>query len=248
MLRYCSICWQKTLKFSHCNYCNKWDYGKCYECGEQNIKPEWCPNCKQLEITLKILPLTNGFNKIDQLIHESQLKQNHNCWRWIDHTELDNIQYLSEGGYGIVYKAVWNNMPEEIEKNYLNASNASKIVAMKKLKNSQNITKDFINEIKAYNENNYSYIIPIYCITRDPITNEYAIVMQYCDKGDWKHIIRQNDKSLSWRDRLHMLFNMTNALKEIHENGYVHCDIHPGNILQNEYSSYLSDLGLCNIK
>src|SRR4051812_23253434 len=87
--------------------------------------------------------------------------------------------------------------------------------------------------------------MPIYGITQDPITNDYIIIMQYCNEGDLKHIIRRKDKPLSWRVRLLMLYNITTALKNIHENGYVHCDIHPGNALKTEDYTYLSDLGLC---
>ncbi|RHZ60906.1 hypothetical protein Glove_350g155 [Diversispora epigaea] len=200
-LSYCSTCWQKSRKYLYCHHC---------------------------EITPTFSSWTSGSDEIDQLIQENQLKpkyDDHNCWRWIDYTELDNIEYLSEGGYGTVYKAVWNHMPEEIKKNYLNDS---KMIAMKKLNNSQNLVKDFTNEVN-----------------QDPITNEYTIIMQYCNEGDLKNIIKRKDKPLSWRVRLLMLSNITYALKNIHENGYIHCDIHPGNTLKNEYYTYLSDLGLC---
>ncbi|RHZ60907.1 hypothetical protein Glove_350g157 [Diversispora epigaea] len=251
-LVYCSICWQKKPRKSlYCQYCDEYDYGKCHDCGEQNIRYKWCPNCKPLEITLTFLLWTSGSDEIDQLIQENQLKPkfvDYDYWRWIDYTELSKIEYLSEGGYGTVYKAVWNHMPEEIENNNLNLSNASKMIAMKKLKNSQNVSEDFANEIKAYHKNNHLNIINIiriYGITQDPITREYAIIMRYCDKGDLKHIIRQKDEPLSWSNRLLILFRITNALKDIHKNGYVHCDIHPGNVLKNGYYTYLSDLGLC---
>ncbi|RHZ60917.1 hypothetical protein Glove_350g160 [Diversispora epigaea] len=101
----------------YCGYCDKWDYGKCYDCGKQNIDDKWCPNCKPLEITEithTFSSWTSGNDEIDQLIQENQLipkYYDYNCWRWIDYIQLDNIQYLSKGGYGTVYKAVWNNIP-----------------------------------------------------------------------------------------------------------------------------------------
>ncbi|RHZ60903.1 hypothetical protein Glove_350g158 [Diversispora epigaea] len=244
-LLYCSICWQKSRNHRYCHHCGEWDYGKCYDCGEQQIEDKWCQNCKPLEITPTFALWTSGNDEIDQLIQKNQLIPKHydyNCWRWIDYDGLDNIEYLSEGGYGTVYKAVWNNMPEEIKTNY---SNPSKMIAMKKLNDSQNFTKDFTNEIKAYHKNNHSYIIPIFGITQVPMTKEYAIVMKYCDKGDLKRIMRQKYRSLNWGDKLSIIISIIRALIFIHKNGYVHCDIHPGNILKNGYYTYLSDLGLC---
>ncbi|CAI2165703.1 5200_t:CDS:2 [Funneliformis geosporum] len=40
------------------------------------------------------------------------------------------------------------------------------------------------------------------------------------------------------------LYYIIRDLKSLHESGYCHKDFHSGNILQNEYSSYISDFGL----
>ncbi|RHZ82867.1 hypothetical protein Glove_103g234 [Diversispora epigaea] len=238
----CSICW-KQRNYIECENCHNHDYGKCYDCGEQKIKRNWCSNCKPLEIIPTFTLWTSGNDKIDQLIQEDQLIPKYHdwdCWRWIEYNELNDIEYKSKGGFGEVYKAQWNNIPIEYSKyGYSNE------VAMKKLMNSQNISKDFIKEINAHLKNKYFFIVKIFGITRDPSTEEYAIIMRYCNKGDWKGIIRNKNRSLLWKDRLKMLYKVTIALSNFHDNGYMHCDIHPGNILLNNYTTYLSDLGLC---
>ncbi|RHZ62218.1 hypothetical protein Glove_341g14 [Diversispora epigaea] len=246
---YCSNCWQDNgARFIFCSYCNEWDYGKCYDCGGQNIECNWCPTCKLLEIIPTFSLWTSGNDKINQLIRESQLEARPNCWnclKWIEYNELENIQYIAEGGFGVVYKAVWNNMPDELIKkfSYMNKSNT---VAMKKLKNSQNITKDFIDEIKIYlkikNASYFTRIIKMYGITQDPFTKEYAIIMNYCENENWKQL---KDIPLLWKDRLEMLNDITNALRFIHKNDYVHGNIHPGNVLKNNKYTFLGDLGLC---
>ena len=41
------------------------------------------------------------------------------------------------------------------------------------------------------------------------------------------------------------LFTITAGLKNIHEYGLIHQDFHGGNILCDNYFSYITDLGLC---
>ena len=98
---------------------------------------------------------------IDQLIQENQLRpkgNDWNCWRWIEYKELDNIQFISEGGFGMVYKAQWTNMPEE----FIKIKNYPTNVAVKKLKNSQKISQSFLNEVNLHN---HSIDFILYAIT-----------------------------------------------------------------------------------
>lgn len=87
-------------------------------------------------------------------------------------------------------------------------------------------------------------------ITQKPTTNEYTIVMRYYEKGDLRNFLK-DIKSLTWKDKLNVLRNVSFALTEIHKEGLLHRDLHPGNIYQrynsryNIYVSYLGDLGLC---
>ncbi|RHZ88511.1 hypothetical protein Glove_22g111 [Diversispora epigaea] len=234
IIEYCSVCWQ--VKKLNCRCEN--DYGRCHDCGELNINYNWCQNCKPLLI-MPTFSWTSGNSDIDKLIQEAQLKPrccDWHCWRWIEYSELENIQYLSEGGFGTVNRAAWPNVPE----GYF-----VKEVAIKHMKNSQNVSKEFIKELKAYHEHTTFYIINIYGITKDPQTNEFGIVMPYYHEGDLKSIIRKRDKQMDWKYRLNSLYQIAGGLDILHKNGFVHCDLHPGNILNNDPFTYLSDLGLC---
>lgn len=88
-------------------------------------------------------------------------------------------------------------------------------------------------------------MIKVYGLTRDPITKELAIIMNYCEHKDWKQIIRKKSFPLYWKDRLEMLNDITGVLRVIHKNGCVHGNIHPGNILKTKKYNFLSDLGFC---
>ena len=55
---------------------------------------------------------------------------------------LNSIEYLAEGGFGSIWKAEWIDMPEEVFEFY-----KSNQVALKKLKNSQEISSEFLKEV-----------------------------------------------------------------------------------------------------
>ncbi|RGB29252.1 kinase-like domain-containing protein, partial [Rhizophagus diaphanus] len=143
-----------------------------------------------------------------------------------------------------------------------------KEVALKSLDNSQNITNEFINEVKTYSIKSYSHstIIKIYGISQDPDTKNYIMVLQYAKCGNFNNWIRYYSENINYDARLEVLCNIFNGLKEIHQMKMVHRDFHIGNILiNNDHSltlpnnnryhlstdinlpvtAYISDMGLC---
>ncbi|CAB5370338.1 unnamed protein product [Rhizophagus irregularis] len=47
----------------------------------------------------------------------------------------------------------------------------------------------------------------------------------------WKSLDNGNYKYFNWKDKLSILLNIVDSLKEIHQKIIVHCDFHTGNIL-----------------
>ncbi|RHZ78061.1 hypothetical protein Glove_168g164 [Diversispora epigaea] len=75
----------------------------------------------------------------------SQLDENAReweIWRWIDYDEFKNIEKLAEGGFGSIWKVKWTDMPEKLFGFY-----KSNQVALKKLKKSQQINSEFLEEL-----------------------------------------------------------------------------------------------------
>ncbi|RIA95068.1 hypothetical protein C1645_758451 [Glomus cerebriforme] len=58
--------------------------------------------------------------------------------KWISYSQITNLEKLAEGGFGIIYKAIWN---------------LDTTIAVKRLKNSQKISKEFLNEVIYLNHN-----------------------------------------------------------------------------------------------
>jgi len=71
------------------------------------------------------------------------------------------------------------------------------------------------------------------------------LVLQYAEKGDMRHHLRHFFTELSWTRRLMMLNSLAKNLLDIHNAGFTHYDLHPGNVLiVNEIEAVISDFGL----
>jgi hypothetical protein len=70
-------------------------------------------------------------------------------------------------------------------------------------------------------------------------------VYEYCRYGDLVNFLETHPKMATDQTFLHRTFsNVLSALQHLHAQGYVHCDIKPGNILVGEnYDVKLGDLG-----
>lgn len=84
-------------------------------------------------------------------------------------------------------------------------------------------------------------------VTKDNKTNNYMIVLSNKSSGDLGRCIRNNPNKLTWKNKLHILADLAEALTVIHEDNYAHKDLHPGNILLEDDCNgcHLADLGLC---
>ncbi|CAG8527097.1 241_t:CDS:2 [Diversispora eburnea] len=88
--QYCSYCWKKAVYYRMCNYCVKWDWGKCYDCGKPNCARRKCPDCEQIALIYTSeysLPQTSENYEIDEPIEEGELEYCSICW---DGEEIKN--------------------------------------------------------------------------------------------------------------------------------------------------------------
>src|SRR5947209_5311237 len=88
-------------------------------------------------------------------------------------------------------------------------------------------------------------IIRCYGITKDPETNNFMMVMQYAKDGSLRQNLNKYFNSMDWQKKFHILYNISDGLKNIHKKRLIHQDFHSGNILHHSLSSFITDLGLC---
>ena len=93
---------------------------------------------------------SSGDEKLDEIIRNTQLEakgfDSYHYLEWIPYDQLTVKEGIGEGGFATVYKCCWSNGPRYVHANrryYCSDGN----VALKKIKNSQNISYEFLNEV-----------------------------------------------------------------------------------------------------
>ncbi|UZO15285.1 uncharacterized protein OCT59_006714 [Rhizophagus irregularis] len=181
---------------------------------------------------------------------------------FVPYEKFNDIELIGEGGFSKIYKATWVDCKIDSNLCTLDFSllNESKIVALKKLNNSKNVTSKELNELRMF----YHYCLSgkklsniyydddrlvniYYGITRDPITQDIIFIMPYYN-SDLVHDIYENFYDTSWYKKISSLRNIISGLKEIHGVNIIHRDLHSGNILLGDYYSFFHDvLKICDL-
>ncbi|KAG9294637.1 hypothetical protein G9A89_008116 [Geosiphon pyriformis] len=225
----------------------------CNQCLRPFNGPHYCKNCTLKQLELQFKEWTSGNDPIDRIIKDAQYSAN-NCDQlieWIPFEQFQNIKFLGEGGFGIVYSAIWKDGPilkwDKGESQWVRRPKYA--VALKALKKTDDGDDDeLLNELKAYqsaNQSNYNaHVIWIMGVTQNS-DGVYMMVMPLAKYGDLRTYIRKNFATFTWPQRLKMVYYIANGLSNIHDAELIHCDFHTGNILQfSTHYSYIGDLGL----
>src|SRR5437016_1516741 len=94
-------------------------YGKCKTCNGCNTSERWCQLCDPQSL---IQGWTSGNETIDELIKRTQLESKYydnSCYlQWIPYDDLKDIEKIGEGGFAIIYKAIWLKGNKYIDVDY----------------------------------------------------------------------------------------------------------------------------------
>ncbi|PKY28332.1 hypothetical protein RhiirB3_444440, partial [Rhizophagus irregularis] len=111
--------------------------------------------------------------------------------KWVSYSQINILKKIAEGGFGIIYKALING----------------DVVVIKKILNSQEPNKYFLNELKSLYQcydNKFECIIKCHGITKDPITKELMFIMKYANGGDLHNYLQENFAEITWKKKLHI--------------------------------------------
>ena len=137
-------------------------YGLCKECKQPNTNyysgHYWCQSCNGKRFQQNFQNWTSGNHDIDKLIQRTQLKAKdyNEVIEWIEYDRFENIEYLAKGGFGTTYKATWKDgyiLSWDYENNRWRRGkyyDESHPVALKCLHNSQDITDEFLREVRYF--------------------------------------------------------------------------------------------------
>ncbi|POG73692.1 kinase-like domain-containing protein [Rhizophagus irregularis DAOM 181602=DAOM 197198] len=166
---------------------------------------------------------------------------------WIPYNNLQNIKYLTKGGFSEIYTADWidgNFIEWDSERQQLKRFGSHHVI-LKRLENVENANQSWIEEAKSHLNisNKYGEIVQCFGLTQNPSNGDYMLVMNKMNI-DLRKYLQQNHNQLTWKERIQIITNITIALRRIHEENATHRDLHSGNILYN-IQFYISDLGFC---
>ena len=89
---------------------------------------------------------SSGNDKLDEIIRNTQLEakgfDSYHYLEWIPYDQLKVKKGIGEGGFATVYKCYWSNGPRYVYNNKRYCKNGD--VALKKFKNSQGISDEFL--------------------------------------------------------------------------------------------------------
>ncbi|RHZ70972.1 hypothetical protein Glove_264g5 [Diversispora epigaea] len=92
---------------------NGGSFGTCSKCDQNNIGFNWCHPCTSKQFQNEFGKWTSEDREIDEFIQQIQLNANkrQEIIEWIPFEKLENIVYLTKGGFGTAYKAKWPDGP-----------------------------------------------------------------------------------------------------------------------------------------
>ncbi|CAG8724773.1 11668_t:CDS:2, partial [Dentiscutata erythropus] len=89
----------------------------------------------------------------------------------------------------------------------------------------------------CYNKESSSF--RILGFTQDPTNMQYYVITTYAESGDLNKYMCDNLTTLTWMDRLFIIWDISLDLERIHKAGLIHRDIHSGNILHTREVQHL---------
>ncbi|CAG8632874.1 23224_t:CDS:2, partial [Gigaspora rosea] len=125
----------------------------------------------------------------------------------------------------------------------------NELVALKYADNSKVEVDYFLKEVESYFQiTDNSAFIRCLGISQHP-DGRYIIVLEFAVLGSLRSYLDENYKSLTWKDKITALFNISMGLSTLHKSQLIHHDFHSGNLLfiRDVGGKFLniSDLGQC---
>ncbi|GBB97122.1 hypothetical protein RclHR1_02920007 [Rhizophagus clarus] len=178
----------KNINHGNCSYCNK-----------PFTDELWCKKCDPFRM---IEGWTSGNNDIDKFIKDTIYDArkddgyfiDYKIIEWVPFNKFKDIKQIGEGGFAKVYSATWIDGKAKYKKqndgSWKNREPESLTVALKRLNGSQNMSIEYLNELKThwnYNKSGIGYTLQFYGITKDPETKEFMMILEFANKGNLRN-------------------------------------------------------------
>ncbi|KAK2979924.1 hypothetical protein RJ640_002185 [Escallonia rubra] len=147
-----------------------------------------------------------------------------------------SVKIIGQGGFGVVKMATVDQEDEDCH--------LPPVIAVKSapLVHSESLQK----EREAFSDLEGSPYL-VHCYKADASEEDgvlyYNLLLEYANGGSLADRVKHGGRLCEEEARKHTK-SMLNGLHHIHEGGYVHCDIKPGNVLLVDGAAKIADLGL----
>ncbi|RHZ59650.1 hypothetical protein Glove_362g57 [Diversispora epigaea] len=224
---------------------------QCNNCQEWHQAIQYCEFCIRKYLENNFGNWTSRNDEIDKLIKECQQKTlaPHKVIEWIEYDQFGNVEHLTEGGCSSIYTATWKDghyKKWDSERQILERFGRQDVV-LKRLYNSNNNVNWFQEVTLSFTlDYTSAFIAEFYGLTKDPITQDYMLVLNHY-QSDLRHFIKKDDYHSFTLLQKYRIINCTAiSLTTIHQQNILHRDLHSGNILYNAklFIWEISDLGL----
>ncbi|CAG8800799.1 10817_t:CDS:2, partial [Dentiscutata erythropus] len=221
------------------------DYGTC-KYGHKFTDVEWCSKCEARNFCEDFYMWSSGDQQLDELIKESQLNATNvsNYIEWIKLDQFKDFKIIKEGEFSTVISAIWRDGPREVwdeESSRWEGASNTKVVG-RFLKVYESDISTLLKEVKLHLC--CDKVIRCYGVTFAPTYN-YGLVLKNTSYGNLHNFINQR-AFIGWWQKLKILEGIILGLNQIHlKAGYIHRDLHSGNILIDQDELSASVLSAC---
>src|SRR5688572_25950351 len=131
----------------------------CLDCEKEWCSIRWCKNCEINAFRENFKGWTSGDPNIDDFIRQTQLNATGSAdyLEFIDFKRFDLVENTNKGGiFSTTYSAIWLEGPRWIWDEAIEqwTRNGPMKVALKRINNSQNMSKDYLKQV-SYGLNYY---------------------------------------------------------------------------------------------
>lgn len=130
------------------------------------------------------------------------------------------LKALPEGGYGKVYLARDERIGREVVIKHLRASMTELPEAVRRFEREPRLTAQV----------QHPNIVTVYDVKKDPQSGDRFLILEYVKGGSLREYIEQ-EGALSIIETIEIIKDVCEGLKKAHEEGVIHRDLKPGNIL-----------------
>ncbi|NET43650.1 bifunctional serine/threonine-protein kinase/formylglycine-generating enzyme family protein [Okeania sp. SIO2B3] len=161
---------------------------------------------------------------------------------WKSGKQLQNGKYIIQdllgiGGFGITYRALEQNSNQLVAIKTLN-------YRVQRKPNFDKYQENFLNEALCLAKCSHPNVVEVHRLFKE--NKLWCMVMEYIDGDDLGIYREEQDGIISESEAIHLIKQVGEALKFIHNQGFLHRDVKPQNILlrRDTLEAILIDFGL----